>query len=100
MDAIGLIELIRDISIIIYACAAILSLTILTVIGIALYRKLAPMLESAQKAAENTEAFSSQLGDKIINPILRASTVAYSAGRIVAFVLGINKGRGGPTNGQ
>ncbi len=100
MDAIGLIELIRDISIIIYACAAILSLTILTVIGIALYRKLAPMLESAQKAAENTEAFSSQLGDKIINPILRASAVAYSAGRIVAFALGINKGKGGPTNGQ
>ena len=100
MDAIGLIELIRDISIIIFACAAILSLTILTVIGIALYRKLSPMLESAQKTAENTQAFSSQLGDKIINPILRASTVAYSAGRIVAFVLGINKGRGGPTNGQ
>ena len=100
MDAITLIELTRDISIIIFSCVSILSLTILTVLGIVLYRKLAPMIESAHKAAQNTETFSSQLGDKIIKPMMRASTIAYTAGRMVAFVLGINKGKGGPDNGQ
>ncbi|MBI2855884.1 MAG: hypothetical protein HYX93_03455 [Chloroflexi bacterium] len=99
MDAEELVALIRDLTLILFAGFATLVLFLATLLGMLLYRKIAPILDSARNTAKQAEELSSQLGEKVVKPLVSGSAFAYAAGRVVAFMLGLSRGKGGRKNG-
>jgi len=100
MDAEELVALIRDLTIILFAMVGVLALLTTAVLGLLLYRKMAPALDSAKATMKNTQEVTSQLSEKVVKPLIGASTMTYSAGRVVAFILGLSRGKGGRKNGE
>tara|TARA_B100000686_G_scaffold350513_1_gene446703 strand:- start:1060 stop:1350 length:291 start_codon:yes stop_codon:yes gene_type:complete len=95
MEASELVALLRDLSLIMFSGIAVLSLVVITVIIALLYRKLAPVLDSSRITAKNAEELSSKLGEKLEKPLNGISNLAYTSGRLLSFILGISKGKGG-----
>ena len=94
-----LVALIRDLTFILFAGVAMLVLFLATALGVLLYRKIAPILDSAKTTAKQAEELSSQLSEKVVKPLISGSAFAYSAGRVIGFILGLSKGKGGRNNG-
>ena len=95
MEETELVALLRDLSLIMFSGVAVLSIIILTLLGILLYRKLSPVLDSSKIAARNAEELSSKLGEKLEKPLSGVTHFAYTASRVLSFVLGITRGKGG-----
>ncbi len=100
MDTQEIVGLVRDLTIILFAMLGMLVMLTAAIVGLLLYRKVAPTLDSAKEAAKRTQEATTQLSDKVIKPMLSASTSAYSVGRIVAFIIGLSKGKGERKNGR
>ena len=100
MDAEELVAVVRDLTIILFIGVGISVLLLATVLGLLLYRKVAPILDSAKATMKNTQEATSQLSEKVVKPLIGASTLTFSAGRVVAFILGISRGKGGRKNGK
>ena len=79
MDAAELIALIRDLTIILFAGVGTLLLLLVTVLGLRAYRKVKRIQDSARATLKEAQEAS----------------LPYSAGRIVAFIMGLSKGKGG-----
>ena len=95
-----MVELFRDLAIILFSMFGILAMLTAAILGLLLYRKVAPTLDSAKWTAKRTREATSQLSKKVVKPLLGASTFAYSAGRIVAFIIGLSQGKGERKNGK
>ncbi len=95
MEASELVAFLRDLSLIMFSGIAVFSLVIVTVLIILLYRKLSPVLDSSRITAKNAEELSSKLGEKLEKPLNGISSFAYTSGRLLSFILGISKGKGG-----
>ena len=100
MSAEDLVAVIRDLTIILFAMVSILAMVIVTVLGLLLYRKVAPTLDSAKATIKHTQEATSQLSEKLIKPLIGASTHTFTVGRVVAFILGLSRGKGGNKNGK
>ena len=79
MDAAELIAVIRDLTIILFAGVGVLVLLLLTVWGLRAYRKVKHIQDSARATVKQAQEAS----------------LPYNAGRIVAFIMGLSKGKGG-----
>ena len=99
MGAEDLVAVIRDLSIIVFTTIGVVTMLVTTTIGLLLYRKMAPTIDSARATMKSTQEATSQLSDKVVKPLISASTMAYSAGRVVAFILGLSRNKGGKSNG-
>jgi len=71
-----------------------------TIMGLYIYRKVAPTLDAAQTTVKNAQEVTSQLAEKVVKPLIGTSTRTFTAGRIVAFILGLSRGQGGNKNGK
>lgn len=100
MGAEDLVAIIRDLTIIVFTIVGVLAMLVTTTIGLLLYRKLAPTIDSARATMKSTQEATSQLSDKIVRPLISTSTMAYSAGRVIAFILGLSRHKGGKSNGK
>ena len=100
MGAEELVEVVRDLTIILFTMVGVLAMLIATILGLLLYRKVAPTLDSAKATIKNTQEATSHISEKVVKPLIGTSTLAYTAGRVVAFILGLSRGKGGRENGK
>lgn len=100
MGVEDLVAVIRDLTVIVFATVGVLTMLIATTIGLLFYRKVAPTIDSAKATMKNTQEATSQLSDKIVRPLINASAMSYSAGRVVAFILGLSRHKGGNSDGK
>ena len=100
MDAEVLVAVIRDLTIILFTSVSVLAMLIGTVLVLFLYRKISKTLDSANAAIKHTEDAASQLSEKVLKPLMSASTLTFTAGRVIAFILGLSRGKGGKENGK
>ncbi|MDP6102963.1 MAG: hypothetical protein QF579_06665, partial [Dehalococcoidia bacterium] len=91
---------IRDLTIILFAVVCMLTMLTATVMGLLLYRKVAPTLDSAKATIKHAQEATSQLSDKVVKPLVSTSTRTFTVGRVVAFILGRSRGKGGNKNGK
>ena len=98
MEASEFIGIIRDFAIILVATVGLLVLTAATIMGFLLYRKVAPLLDSTKATMKQTQEATSLLSDKFVKPLIGASAFAFTTGRVVGFILGVSRGKGGPRN--
>ena len=94
MDALEFTGLLRDLAIIVFAAFSGVALLALVVLIFAFYRKLAPILEATLRMTKKVEEGASALNGKLIKPVTGNSNIAYSAGRITSFVLGLTRRKG------
>ena len=100
MEASEFIGIIRDLAIIVVAVVGLLALTAATTMVFLIYRKVAPLLDSTKATMKQTQEATSLLSEKLVKPMIGASAFAFTTGRVVGFILGVYKGRGGPKNGR
>lgn len=100
MEASEFIGIIRDLAIIVVAVVSLLLLTAATIMAFLVYRKIAPLLDSTKATMKQTQEATSLLSDKFVKPLIGASAFAFTTGRVVGFILGVSKGRGGSKNGR
>ena len=87
-ETADIIGIIRDVAFIF-----ILLLAIVT--SLLLYRKVSALLDSVKRTVKSAEEISTALSDKIVRPAAAGSGVAFGAGKLAAFVLGLAKKRRG-----
>ena len=100
MDAEELVAVVRDMTIILFSMVGVLAMLIAIVLGVLLYRKVAPTLDSAKATMKNTQEVTSQLSENVVKPLIGASTQAFTTGRVMAFILGLSRRKGGKSNGK
>lgn len=100
MSAEDLVAVIRDLTIILFAMVGVLAMLTATVLGLMLYRKVAPTLDSAKATIKYAQDATSQLSEKVVKPLIGASTRTFTVGRVVAFILGLSRGKGGNKHGK
>ena len=93
-DAAEIIAVIRDI-------AFIVLLLVTLVVAIVLVRKVSSVLNSAKRTAKGVEDMMSTVSGSVIKPAAAGSGVAFGAGKVLAFILGLGrrKKRQGDSNG-
>ena len=100
MEASEFIGIIRDLAIIVVAVVGLLVLTAITIMAYLIYRKVSPLLDSTKTTMQQTQEATSLLSEKFVKPLIGASAFAFTTGRVVGFILGVSKGRGGSKNGR
>ena len=100
METAEFIGVIRDLAIILVATVGLLVLMAATIMGFLLYRKVSPLLDSTKTTMKQTQEATSLLSDKFVKPLIGASAFAFTTGRIVGFILGVSKGKGGSRDGR
>ena len=83
MDATELIALLRDLAVIAFILTAMMVLLLLLVLSFVLYRKLAPLLNSARTTTRNAEEITTTVSQKLLKPL-----VSYGLGQVLSFILG------------
>lgn len=83
-DAAEIIAVIRDI-------AFIVLLLVTLVIGVVLVRKVSSVLNSAKRTAKGVEDMMSTVSGSLVKPATAGSGVAFGAGKILAFILGLSR---------
>ena len=93
-DAAEIIAVIRDI-------AFIVLLLVTLVVAIVLVRKVSSVLNSAKRTAKGVEDMMSTVSGSVVKPAEAGSGVAFGAGKVLAFILGLGrrKKRQGDSNG-
>ena len=82
------VAVIRDLTIILFAMVGLLVMLVATVLGLLLYRKVSRTLDSAKSTIKHAQE------------AIGASTRTFTVGRVVAFILGLSRGKGGKNNGK
>ena len=93
-DAVEIIAVIRDI-------AFIVLLLVTLVVAIVLVRKVSSVLNSAKRTAKGVEDMMSTVSGSVVKPAAAGSGVAFGAGKVLAFILGLGrrKKKQGGSNG-
>ena len=86
MDAAETIAMIRDI-----AFLAILVVMLLVVVLV--YFKVAAVLNLAKRTLEDIEGIASTVAEKVVGPAAAGTGVAFGAGKLAAFLLGVRRKR-------
>ena len=100
MGAEELLAIIRDLALILFVCIAMLVVSITTILGLLLYRKISPILDSAKATAKQAEDLSSHIGEKVVKPLVGGSSFAFTTGQVAAFILGLSRRKGRRNNGE
>ena len=100
MSATEIIQLVRDLTIIFFAMAGVLVMLVATIVVLLLYRKVSPTLDSARATAKRAQEATDELSEKFIKPMVNASTLAYTTGRVMGVIAGLSQGKGDRKNGK
>jgi DMSO reductase anchor subunit len=85
------ITLIRDIALIVLAVLFIVLIVAVLIVTIALYRKVAPLLDQARATMNTVQGTSVFLAETAIRPVIRAVAFAAGISRGLNFLLGRRK---------
>ncbi len=96
----SVVEFLRDLSIIIAVGVSSVSLLILTVAALALYKKLSRTLNALQGTAQNVQEGSRALLDNVIKPVTGNAAASHGAGRAAGFLFGFIRKRGSKGNAK
>ena len=93
-DFAEVVGVIRDVLI-------ILIFTMVLVVMLAIYRKTSKLLDSARRTMKNVEEMADGIANSIVGPAAAGSGMAFGAGKLAAFILGLARKRrkGGKDNG-
>ena len=96
-DAAEIIAVIRDIAFIVL----LLVMLVVAVVAVVLVRKVSSVLNSAKRTAKGVEDIMSTVSGSVVKPAAAGSGVAFGAGKILAFILGLGrqKKKQGGSNG-
>ncbi len=83
-DAAEIIAVIRDI-------AFIVLLLVTLLVAVVLVSKVSSVLNSAKRTAKGVEDMMSTVSGSVVKPAAAGSGVAFGAGKILAFILGLGK---------
>ena len=100
MDGLELLAIIRDLSIIFFMLTGVLVMVIITIAGLIIYRKISPTIDSAHSTLKSTEETAKLLSENFFKPIITGSLISFTTSKIVAFLLGRNRGKRGNENGE
>lgn len=100
MDGLELLAIIRDLSIIFFMLTGVLVMVIITIAGLIIYRKISPTIDSAHSTLKSTEETAKLLSANFLKPIITGSLISFTTSKIVAFLLGRNRGKRGNENGE
>ncbi len=91
----GTIALIRDIAIIALMIELLLFIFVLGFITLLLYKKVVPILRSANKATNTVEEISSNISGKLVKPLVSRSVFVLGAGQLLSLILGMSRKKRG-----
>lgn len=91
----GTIAFIRDIAIIALVVELLLFIFVLGLITFLLYRKVVPILRSANKATNTVEEISSNIAGKLVKPLVSRSVFVLGAGQLLSLILGMSRKKRG-----
>ncbi len=96
-DAAEIIAVIRDIAFIVL----LLVMLVVVLVAAVLVRKVSAVLNSAKRTAKGVENMMSTVSGSVVKPAAAGSGVAFGAGKILAFILGLGrrKKKQGGSNG-
>ena len=94
------VALVRDLSIILLAMLGVLLLVSGSIVAWLTYRKVSPILDSTKETMKQAQEVSTMVSEKLVKPMIGKSAPAFSAGRVVAFLIGLSKGKGGSKDGK
>ena len=100
MDGLELLAVIRDLSIIFFMLTGVLVMMVITVASLIIYRKISPAIDSAHSTLKSTEETAKLMSENFFKPIITGSLISFTASKIVAFLLGRNRGKRGNENGE
>ena len=83
-DAAEIIAVIRDI-------AFIVLLLVTLLIAVVLVSKVSSVLNSAKRTAKGVEDMMSTVSGSVVKPAAAGSGIAFGAGKILAFILGLGR---------
>ena len=86
-DAAEIIAVIRDIAFIVI----LLAMLVVLVVAVVLVRKVSSVLNSAQRTAKGVEDMMSTVSGSVVRPAAAGSGVAFGAGKVLAFILGLSR---------
>ena len=90
------VGVIRDFVLIVIFLLAIIVLLVL-------YKKIAGVLDSAKRTLKSAEDVAAAVSEKVVGPAASGSGLAFGAGKLVGFVLGLSgkrRRKGGKSDGQ
>ena len=101
LSIIGVAEwvaLVRDITLLLLLLVALF-------VVLFLYRKASTLLDSTKRAMKNAEDIVSTVSEKVVGPAAAGTGLAFGAGKVMAFLLGVSgrrrkRKRGGSDNGR
>ena len=91
-----IVGVIRDIAFLLVLVVTLLAVVIL-------FRKGSTVLDSARRTLEDAEDIVSTVAGKVVRPAVASSGIAFGAGKVVSFLLGLSRKRrkrGGRSNGE
>ncbi len=96
-DTAEIIAVIRDIAFIVL----LLVLLVVAVVALILVRKVSSVVNSAKRTAKGVEDMMSTVSGSVVKPAAAGSGVAFGAGKVLAFILGLGrrKKKQGGSNG-
>ncbi len=96
-DAAEIIAVIRDIALIVL----LLVMLVVALVAAVLVRKVSAVLNSAKRTVKGVEDMMSTVSGSVVKPAAAGSGVAFGAGKILAFMLGLarRKKKQGGNNG-
>ena len=90
MSPSEIIELIRDIAIIVVAAGVLL----LLLVSIRMLRQLSSLIVSLLKTARAVEEISDSVSENVVKKATAGSGAAFGAGKVLSFLLGFRRKRG------
>jgi len=91
----GTIALIRDIAIIALVIELLLFIFVVGFIIFLLYRKVVPIVRSANKATSTVEEITKNISGKLIKPLVSRSVFVLGAGQLLSLILSISRKKRG-----
>ena len=78
-----------------------LLLAVALIVVLVLFRKVSALLDSVKRTVKDAENVISTVSDKVVGRATAGSGVAFGAGKVGAFLLGLRRrGKGGGRNGE
>ncbi len=86
----------RDVAIIVLAVLAIVQVFLLLMITLLIYKKIGPLMDTAQRSMTNVQATTAMVSDMTVSPIIRLAGMAAGAKTVASTLMGRgSKGKGG-----
>ena len=82
MDGLVLLSVIKDLSIILFMVIGIFVMTLFTIFGLIMYRKLSESMDSVQSTLKSTEETARLVTNNWINPVVNGSILSFVVNRI------------------